>query len=157
MILKIISGGQTGSDFGGLLAGKELGIKTGGYCPANYRTENGSNILLKDFDLKCTKSSGYKIRTELNVMHSDGTIGFGKQNSPGMKLTSKLCVNHRKPYFKVSYPNRDILDFINFYDWVLVYNIQVLNVAGNRESKNPGIEQFTKEFLCQGITNLKKM
>lgn len=33
MVTKIISGGQTGADMGGLLAGELLHIPTGGTCP----------------------------------------------------------------------------------------------------------------------------
>ena len=36
---KIISGGQTGADMGGLLAAKDLGIRTGGWMPKGWLTE----------------------------------------------------------------------------------------------------------------------
>jgi len=41
MLRRIISGGQTGADRGGLDAAIMLGIKHGGSCPAGRRAEDG--------------------------------------------------------------------------------------------------------------------
>ena len=41
MITRIISGGQTGADRGGLDAGRDLGLEIGGFCPAGRRAEDG--------------------------------------------------------------------------------------------------------------------
>lgn len=46
MIEKIVSGGQTGADQGGLEAAEELGIPTGGWAPAGYYTEQGKHKTL---------------------------------------------------------------------------------------------------------------
>ena len=46
-VIKIISGGQCGSDSGGLAAAYDLGIETGGTAPKNFRTKYGSNPKLK--------------------------------------------------------------------------------------------------------------
>ena len=48
MIKKIISGGQTGADRGGLLAGRHLGIETGGTAPPDFITEVGVDDSLRD-------------------------------------------------------------------------------------------------------------
>ena len=75
MINKIISGGQTGADIGGLLAAKELNIPTGGTAPKGYRTELGSNFDLCDiFNLSEHSSDKYPPRTAANVKNSDGTV-----------------------------------------------------------------------------------
>ena len=51
--MKIISGGQTGADLGGLEGARDAGIETGGWAPAGYRTEIGDQEeLLKGFGLK---------------------------------------------------------------------------------------------------------
>jgi hypothetical protein len=47
MLTKIISGGQTGSDQGGLEAGQKLGLETGGWIPKGWLTEIGANPELK--------------------------------------------------------------------------------------------------------------
>lgn len=38
-MIKIISGGQTGADMGGLEAAREYGFPTGGYAPKGWMTE----------------------------------------------------------------------------------------------------------------------
>ena len=40
-LTKIISGGQTGADYGALLAAHALGLETGGWAPKGWRTEDG--------------------------------------------------------------------------------------------------------------------
>lgn len=146
---KIISGGQTGADFGGLLAGKFLNIETGGWCPAGWRTEKGKNIELKKYGLQCTEQSSYPPRTHMNVKDSDGTIMVGNFNSKGLKLTKKYCVKEEKPFFELPYPESTILQYSisSFRYWMVENKIKVLNVAGNRETTNKGIEKFTKDFL----------
>ncbi len=154
MIDKIISGGQTGGDYGGLLAGRELGLITAGYCPAGWKTEEGANIDLENFGLKCTPNSQYPPRTRLNVAHSDGTVGFGIQSSRGMRLTQSICKDLDKPYIEILFPSiSEYYETINiaFRQCVFLNEIQTLNVAGNRESKNPGIQQFTRKFLIEII------
>ncbi len=157
MITKIISGGQTGGDYGGLLAGKELGLKTGGYCPAGWKTDNGANIELENFGLKCTSTPEYPPRTRLNIAHSDGTVGFGIQSSRGMRLTQRICEDLDKPYIKILFPSiPEYYDTITvaFVQWILLNEIKTLNVAGNRESGNAGIQQFTREFLIGTIKGI---
>src|SRR5690606_40779974 len=96
ILRKIISGGQQGADFGGLLAGKDLNLETGGTAPKDYRTENGSNYKLIEFGLKEHSSFEYPPRTKQNVQDSDGTIIFGRLESPGSILTYNLCKKDRK-------------------------------------------------------------
>jgi hypothetical protein len=33
--------------------------------------------------------------------------------------------------------------------WIIDNNIQVLNIAGNRESKCPGLQEFTFNYLVE--------
>ncbi|KKL28978.1 hypothetical protein LCGC14_2369790, partial [marine sediment metagenome] len=77
-LLKVISGGQTGADQGGLEAGKELGLETGGTAPLGWKTEDGPQPeLLKGFGLRECTQPGYPVRTRRNVLTSDGTVIFG--------------------------------------------------------------------------------
>ncbi len=73
---KIISGGQTGADMGGLLAAKELGLETGGTAPGGYKTEKGRNLDLRDI-YGLTQFGTYPQRTRINVRDSDATVIFG--------------------------------------------------------------------------------
>lgn len=144
-VTKIISGGQTGADMGGLLAGRELGIETGGTAPKGWRTEDGPNILLHCFGLVQAPTNGYQYRTLMNIKNSDGTVIFSQnQKSAGTVLTITKAEDLGKPYTV----NPGI---IFFFKWLLEHNIQVLNVAGNRESVSPGIETKVKDYLILAL------
>ena len=153
MIEKIISGGQTGADQGGLEAGKELGLQTGGTAPFGWKTENGPQpALLRDtYNLVSNLSSSYPARTRLNVLNSDGTITFGDFYSPGSKLTIKYCGSLLKPLYRVCREDIPIFEKKDFLNWLGKYDVKILNVAGNRESKNPGIQERVKAFLIETL------
>lgn len=142
MLIKIISGGQTGADIAGLIAGKLLGLQTGGTAPAGYRTENGSNQDLIKYGVIEHKSANYQPRTIENVRNSDGTVWFGNQNSPGGKLTINTCIKLKKPH--IINPSKTQLR-----DWIERKFIRVLNCSGNRESTNIGIQEHVKNFLIE--------
>lgn len=148
MIEKIILGGQTGADQGGLEAGKELGIRTGGTAPLGWRTEVGSQKdLLEGYGLKEDWRKEYPPRTKENIHNSDGTILFGDPYSPGSKLTLRLCRELKKLW--IINPTEE-----DFAFWIVIHNIRVLNVAGNRESKNPGIQERVRNFLVEVLKEL---
>ena len=145
MIEKIISGGQTGADQGGLEAAMELGIQTGGTAPMNWMTEKGSmKKSLVSFGLVECELPGYPSRTEMNVLNSDGTVVFGNVGEPGSALTCNLCRRPGKPWVV----NPNTADLLELIEW---HNIKVLNVAGNRESKNPGIQKHVRESLINAL------
>lgn len=156
MIKKIISGGQTGADQGGLEAGKILGLETGGIAPIGYYTEDGYKpSLLRDFGLTESAHSGYYDRTEENVKNSDSTVIFGLTTSPGSKLTLNLCQRYSKPTLLLC-DIEDLDDFTeDLLEWLKAHSIQVLNVAGNRESKNPGIQTKVRNFLVEALKEKK--
>ena len=141
-VRRIISGGQTGADRGGLLAGDLLGLETGGTAPPGFRTENGPDITLKSFGLVEGEPDPkvFPRRTLKNVKDSDGTLLIGNVNSPGSKLTLKYCNDLEKP--RIINPTPYGLKW-----WIDKYKIEILNVAGNRESKNPGIQKETFTLL----------
>ncbi len=147
MIEKIISGGQTGADQGGLEAAKELGIETGGTAPQNFMTENGTCLKLKDtyglsegeYDPKV-----YPKRTKKNIADSDATVVFGNVGSPGSRLTINFCTTTGKP-FNINPSRLDLQCLLKWHD------VKVLNVAGNRESKNPGIQERVRSFLVDAL------
>ncbi|MCK9439417.1 MAG: putative molybdenum carrier protein [Candidatus Caldatribacteriota bacterium] len=146
-VKKIISGGQTGADFGGLLAGKELGLETGGTAPLGFKTENGSNLELKNFNLVESDSRFYNDRTTANIKNSTGTIVFGNTNSIGSKSTIAICKRLGKPY--IVNPTKEA-----FLTWLAWNNIQTLNVAGNRESVSPSICEKVRNFLVTAIKEI---
>ncbi|KKN70576.1 hypothetical protein LCGC14_0430070 [marine sediment metagenome] len=144
---KIISGGQTGADQGGLVAGKKLLLETGGTAPYNWMTDEGPFLELEShFGLVMGPYDRaiYPKRTKRNVEDSDGTVLFGRMSSAGSKLTIRFCKALGKPY--IVNPNVRVLK-----RFVEINNIEILNVAGNRESKNPGIAGSTIETLVEAF------
>ena len=147
MIVKIISGAQTGADQGGLEAGRILKLETGGVAPKGFRTETGSNPALKElYDIEEDDSPNYPPRTIKNVKYSDGTIWFGNQTSPGGKLTINTCIKLKKPY--IVNPSK-----LQLIDWINKKFIRVANVAGNRESSRPGLQQKVRDFLIMVLSS----
>lgn len=150
--MKIISGGQTGADLGGLEAGKELGLETGGWAPKGWLTENGpQRDLLESYGLKLCLEPGYPARTRRNIEDSNGTVIFGymSHNTPGSLLTLRLCRELNKPCLTL---NLDGLFFKeDLLEWIGKYHIKVLNVAGNRESRNLGIQERVRKFLVEAL------
>ena len=147
--MKVISGGQTGSDLGGLEGAKLANVETGGHCPAGYRTENGQNLELKEkYNLTATLVANYNYRTKKNIDNSDGTAIFAdKITSGGTVLTINTCREMNKPY--ICNPTVDeLVGFISFH------KISTLNVAGNRESVAPGIQEKVKEIVYQALTKI---
>ena len=148
--MKIISGGQTGADLGGLEGALKAGILTGGMAPAGYRTEKGPNLELRDkYHLIESESSGYHERTINNIRNSHGTVIFaGKIDSGGTQLTINKCVEMRRPYICNPKPE-ELTGFIrhNF--------IEILNVAGNRESVSPGIQKKARDTIAKAIYDLQ--
>ena len=69
---RIVSGGQTGVDQGALEAAIQLGIDHGGWCPLGRKCETG--VISGKYSLTETDSPKYKVRTQQNVIDSDGTL-----------------------------------------------------------------------------------
>lgn len=143
-LIKIISGGQTGADQAALDAALKLNIETGGWCPRGCLTEDGPNYdLIKVYKLKETSSDKYPQRTYFNVRDSDGTIRVANDlQSPGQKLTLKAINFYNKPYIDIKL-NEDV----EISKWLKDNDIRTLNVAGNRESKCPGIYKYVFDLL----------
>lgn len=151
MLTKIISGGQTGADRGGLEAAKRLGLLTGGTAPKGYRTENGPDLSLKDFGLTQHSSAQYPPRTEENVKNSDGTIIFSiALRSQGSEITAKLCKKHGKPFLAI-HDNNNPAAVHAIKVFIVLHQIKILNIAGNRESLWPGIKENVIETLVKAL------
>ena len=141
---KIVSGGQTGADRAGLDAAMELNIPTGGWCPKGRKAEDGP--IDEKYPLQETKSGDYKVRTNLNVKESDGTLIFtiGKPTG-GTALTLNRAQTLKKPHLVID------LEMSYNYDavqtWLIDNHIEVLNIAGPRGSQSPDIYEKTRKFL----------
>lgn len=149
MVRRVISGGQTGADQGGLAAAKECKIETGGWAPKGFRTLKGYNLKLGElFGLKEHKSSAYPPRTYANVRDSDGTIRFAKSfDSPGELCTLKALKQYGKQYFDVDVNKPPLVEDV--VDWIYKNQVRTLNIAGNSTKTAPGIGRFVKAYLIK--------
>jgi hypothetical protein len=145
-IRKVLSGGQTGVDRAALDFAMEIDLTCGGWCPKGRKAEDG--IIPERYPLRETGSKAYSQRTEWNVRDSDGTliITCGKPIG-GTALTIMFAAEIGKPRLVLD-PDANTKDSVqNFHEWVKIYRINTLNIAGPRESTMPGIYEKAMGFL----------
>jgi hypothetical protein len=139
---KITSGGQTGVDRAGVDAGMEFGLPVGGYIP---KGKLGEVQVPDKYPVMETRSKDYKSRIKRNVIESDGTLFINI--CPGATLTAKLALETNKALMIIQldqdYQRTAVIK------WFQENKIQILNIAGLRESKIPGIHDQAKKFLNQ--------
>ena len=135
-IKKIVSGGQTGVDRAGLDIAIRHNIPHGGWCPRGRRAEDGT--IDPVYRLVETDSHDYSVRTGHNVRDSDGTLVLNTGTlDGGTAYTVQLARSMGKPCLivDISLP----LETAKVNTWLADNHIQILNIAGPRESKSPGI------------------
>jgi hypothetical protein len=143
-IEKIISGGQTGVDRAALDVALELGIPCGGWCPKGRKAEDGR--IDPRYPLQETESTSYPVRTERNVKDSDGTLIL--TDGPvtgGSAATVKFAQKYEKPYLVIDLGLGGDSEIVR--KWEETNRVRILNVAGPRESKTPGIHDKAVKFL----------
>jgi len=145
MIERIVAGGQTGVDRGGLDAGLAAGLAVGGWCPLGRRAEDGE--IPARYPLDETPSHDYRERTEWNVRDSDGTLilARGRRLTGGTALTEDLAQRYGRPVLVVDLKTEDGPGPV--IAWLEENAIATLNVAGPRESQQPGIHDLAEAFM----------
>jgi len=142
-LVKIVSGGQTGVDRAGLDAGLDAGLAVGGWCPSGRLAEDG--VIPARYALREMAKPGYPPRTRQNVLDSDATlIVSDAKPTGGTRLTMVFALKLSKPFLVVA---PDTADPAMLAAWLRDNRVRVLNVAGPKESKCPGIYRRSREFL----------
>ena len=102
------------------------------------------------YSLTELKSASYPARTERNVKDSDGTLvlNVGKLTG-GTKKTVEFAEKHGKPCLVVQLDQPWQPGTVA--SWIQQRDIKVLNVAGPRESKCPGLHDQALEYLRQQL------
>lgn len=157
-IVKIVSGGQTGADRGGLDAAIELGLPHGGWCPKGRLAEDGA--VPAKYKLTETGSKNYVKRTEKNVVDSSATSIFTNGTpTGGSKKTAEFAEKHGKPYICIDTEKPETETTEQVLDWTRnLRNSQiVLNVAGSRESKAPGIQKQVEWIVEKLIAEVNEI
>uniref|UniRef100_A0A7S1PI02 Uncharacterized protein n=1 Tax=Percolomonas cosmopolitus TaxID=63605 RepID=A0A7S1PI02_9EUKA len=167
---KIISGGQCGADQGALEAAYDLKIATGGFAPANFRTEKGSNSELQTkYNLVAINSSDYTKRTRMNVDNSDGTIAFRFHKSRGTDKTIGYAQTKKWTDGKIKSMNRTETQYKPvcvvtqvqdekeaaqcIREFIQTNRLKVLNVAGHRESQSKDLSGRVKRILKSALAD----
>lgn len=149
---KIISGGQTGVDRAALDAALEVGMPIGGWCPRGRRAEDG--FVPHGYPLAETPTTEYTERTNFNVRDSDATLVITRGALDGGSLfTTKVAMQLGRPYKVVDMDETNGLEVA--VSFIRTTNARVLNVAGPRESKNPGIYERSLLFLKNVFSNAR--
>jgi len=160
-IAKIVSGGQTGADRGGLDAAIHCKIPHGGWCPQGRKAEDG--VIPEKYQLQETTASGYLKRTEQNVIDSNATIIFTiGEISGGSLKTLEFADIHNKPVLHIDIGEYSKEETVK---WILRWfqgdvtkptppKNCVLNVAGSRESKAPGIQEKVKAIMMNVLIKM---
>ena len=152
--MKIISGGQTGVDRAALDVALKHGIDCGGWCPAGRFDE--FDRIPDRYPLKELEHGGFTGRTLQNVKDSDGTvIIYSGKLSGGTEQTVRFCLEQLQPHqlidtSKISGEDaaRLIVDFVG------KHQINLLNVAGPRQSEWPDGYDYAFRALEIFLTNL---
>ena len=173
-ITKLISGGQTGADRGGLDAALYCKVPHGGWCPKGRLSEDGT--IPDKYDLQEMTTKDYLRRTEANVVDSDATVIFTYGLPSGGSLrTVEFARKHGKPYEEVNLlavvRSRAVKNIVlwlsgkgenDYEDYeAIAPEACILNVAGSRESKAPDIELLVMQIMvdvlrvvnpeCEGV------
>lgn len=162
--IAIWSGGQTGVDRGALnFAIEDKGRRWGGWAPKGWIDEHGAipevyRERMREDNSKwnLSKAQAYRRRTQQNIQDSDGTLILVRNerqltSSRGTLLTKNYCEEVRRPLIiveldvKLAWPSMAM----KVRRWLKQQRVEVLNVAGPRESRARGIQQDTADFLRQ--------
>ena len=125
----------------------------GGWCPRGRFAEDGP--IPERYQLLETDSPDYPTRTERNVVESDGTlILFRGRIAGGTELTLRLADERQRPRLAV---DLDVpADPAEVRRWLAEQRIEVLNVAGPRESQSPGIAALARAVPDRRVSPVAK-
>ena len=127
-------------DRGALDAARAAGIDHGGWCPRGRRSEEGT--IPERYSLRETPSADYEQRTEWNVWDSGGTLIITE--GPPSGGTAYTVID-------LAASPTDADPTVAIRAWLEETGVEVLNVAGPRESKRPGIRERTERLLTEAL------
>ncbi len=145
--MKIISGGQTGVDRAALDFAIRNSIPHGGWCPCGRLAEDGRIPDL--YRLRETPSQDAAQRTQWNVRDSDATVIFcaHRRLSGGTALTAKWAKTYQKPLLILSRNTDRLFGTQKLRAFLRLNGPATVNIAGPRESEQPGLGDFVGEIL----------
>ena len=169
MIELVISGFQSGADIGGIRAANAVGLRTGGWMPRNFLTEEGDRPEYEGwYGAKEHWSPDYPPRTRMNITMAAEASGAlfvfdaGERMSRGTRLALSIASDLTARGYALTQmvlklvPSRASWRVANAAcgptyaaDVLRHSQARVLCVAGNRESKAPGIGAFVEGYMTE--------
>jgi hypothetical protein len=114
--------------------------------PPGFPTEDGPRPEFAElYGAVELPTADYPTRTRRNVFEASATIWLGTLDSPGYRTTERACLDWGRSMLKAVEGTRpsEVVRWLRMNGW------RSLNVAGNRESSNPGIGVRTERFLIR--------
>jgi Circularly permutated YpsA SLOG family len=127
-------------------------VECGGWCPKGWKAEEGP--IDPKYPLKETPSASYLQRTEWNVRDSDATVLLSVKPvlTGGSKRTVEFVRKHRRPHLHLYAGDNAAADKLKAFSEE--HRVKILNVAGPRASKEPGVEEFVISTLDKAFTDI---
>jgi len=140
-VARIVSGGQTGADRAALDVAIVLGLDYGGWCPRGGTAEDlldPPGLLAAYPMLRETPDSDSRVRTRWNVRDSDATLVLSLSDpvlSPGTELALRTATRLGRLHIALPADQPNLVA-----RWLGELGPgATLNVAGPRESEDPGL------------------
>ena len=126
-----------------------LDIRVGGWCLYGRLAEDGT--IDPKYPLEEADSSDPAARTLLNVQDADATLILSPDTvSPGTMTTIDEAHRLEKPLLLCD--PMDLRAPALSVEWFEIQDIRVLNIAGPRESEQPGIYALAVRFLLRTLS-----
>jgi putative molybdenum carrier protein len=128
------------------------GVDCGGSCPKGRKAEDGP--IDPKYALKEMPSASYIQRTEWNVRDSDATVLFsiGPTLTGGSLKTVGFALKHMKPRLHLCAGDNAAGDKLKAFS--KEHRVKILNVAGPRASKEPGVGEFVISTLDKAFPDI---
>lgn len=154
-VTRVVSGGQSGADRAALDAALELGIPYGGWCAPDGWAEDfvsPPGVLAQYPSLRATPRGPVSTRTLWNVRDSDATLVVlldDPSTSPGTRLTVDTADRLGRSLLVVRVEEAERIP-----GWLASLPSPVtLNVAGPRESEQPGLYAAARAALVTALSS----
>ena len=137
-------------------AAMHLGVEVGGGCPEGRLAEDGT--IPEKYPVRVLDGAGYTQRTHQNVIDSDGTliICFGAP-AGGTAQTVAYCIQEGRPHVLIDADELSVQRATcKVHDFIVKFDINVLNVAGPRASEAPLAYQYARSLLSELLRGTEK-
>jgi len=144
---RMVSGGQTGADRGGLMAGAKLGIPTAGWMPKGYKCDDRIGEKVAKIYNLWESDGGYTKRDRQNADMSDAIIGFllsKPLTGRGTTLTMRYFISGTMDF--VPYQKTATLQTVA-HNVIIVWDLN----AENKEQVARGLRAFVNKIKPKSL------